>query len=997
MLSPRVAGVRYSEQTQQNNPQYSEALKQPNDNIPYSQFQQAVQGTLNSTQYASQVMGQVAENLANTQLAQGAVQSYNMIGQANRAARRQNSIDSVMNFTSNALTVYEQMERRRAESDAAKKKEVQQQYASNLLLEANDNLLSRADEMLISERGTLGYRSEVVNLLNKYAPYVSPEDLQSVTALLYEPAVRFTRENAAETRETIQQVEEQRRQQVITQNVVQFSGLFTRLASAPNATSMESLSEEFNQRMRDIRGLSPEDQTFVFNALIQGFADHLDEGNTKLASYWSDVIRANDYSQLMMEARNDYIATGNYDQYLLDEANAALSTGAPDAIRAQDPERQRRFAYDLEEMERSRQSAYETAVIDAVEDLEFSKAEVVTVAYMLQSDPSIRPLLDERWGDNPYYQQAIALSDSVTDLRDHRTEWLTEQSKIQLTIQQLNVDNASSLASWLDTGSNMQSLSSLLELQGLSTMLGSEELATLSALQQGQQVDPAQLQQARQAVIDRRSELVPLLQQRAAGIESQIETLEAQLAPYGLTRPEDLETVAAGAAATMESLSQREREARESARTMFTQSNTPNFELPPLLTHQTSAGEVFLPFNPGAPVAAVYENYRDDRGTHIHDGVDIAVPVNTPIIFYTNGVVEQVREGWGGGYGNYVDIRAADGTLHRFAHLNSIGVRAGEPIVAGQQLGLSGNTGRSTGPHLHWMIKEAGAPLYGEEGTVNPYEYAAGLQSQVRNRQPRNGTQYNDVPERALQNGDGSYIQGNQLHHRDGTVEPVSYTISDPYRRNYAATARSDYREPNNASQNYGYEYLARNNADRVALNGVAQRLGIPTQWLADVIAFETGGSFNPAERNHGGAPAVGLIQFYQDRNTPGYKTVGGRRYSLNEIASMSFREQLNLVESYLQESDLGRQYASPYELLIAVWGGAGNLRSFRNNPESVRNLGDGDIRFHQYTRRLGEHAGRQYAPIYDIPPVHTSAVRGCATCTAILSSGSQIFPHEAS
>ena len=53
-------------------------------------------------------------------------------------------------------------------------------------------------------------------------------------------------------------------------------------------------------------------------------------------------------------------------------------------------------------------------------------------------------------------------------------------------------------------------------------------------------------------------------------------------------------------------------------------------------------------------------------------------------------------------YGNYVDIQSADGTIHRYAHANSISVKKGQTVTAGMYIGRAGSTGISTGPHLHY-------------------------------------------------------------------------------------------------------------------------------------------------------------------------------------------------------------------------------------------------------------------------------------------------------
>ena len=101
------------------------------------------------------------------------------------------------------------------------------------------------------------------------------------------------------------------------------------------------------------------------------------------------------------------------------------------------------------------------------------------------------------------------------------------------------------------------------------------------------------------------------------------------------------------------------------------------------------------------------------RWGRMHRGIDVAGPVGTPIVSAAPGVVE--RAGWNsGGYGNLVDIRHPDGSLTRYAHNSRIAVRPGQQVAQGQHIADMGNTGFSTGPHLHFEIHLP------SQGAVNP-------------------------------------------------------------------------------------------------------------------------------------------------------------------------------------------------------------------------------------------------------------------------------------
>lgn len=97
-----------------------------------------------------------------------------------------------------------------------------------------------------------------------------------------------------------------------------------------------------------------------------------------------------------------------------------------------------------------------------------------------------------------------------------------------------------------------------------------------------------------------------------------------------------------------------------------------------------------------------------------HTGMDFGVPVGTTVRSAASGVVTRV--GKQGAYGNTVMVRHKDGTTALYAHLSGSGVRAGQKVKAGQAIARSGNTGRSTGAHLHFEIRTR--DRYGSD--INP-------------------------------------------------------------------------------------------------------------------------------------------------------------------------------------------------------------------------------------------------------------------------------------
>ncbi|MEL6684058.1 MAG: M23 family metallopeptidase [Pseudomonadota bacterium] len=102
------------------------------------------------------------------------------------------------------------------------------------------------------------------------------------------------------------------------------------------------------------------------------------------------------------------------------------------------------------------------------------------------------------------------------------------------------------------------------------------------------------------------------------------------------------------------------------------------------------------------------------RWGRLHAGTDFAAPIGTPIYATADGVVSHA--GWSSGYGRLIKIRHDFGIETRYAHLNSMDVRVGERVSRGERIGAMGNSGRSTGPHLHYEVRVNGNP-------VNPMIY----------------------------------------------------------------------------------------------------------------------------------------------------------------------------------------------------------------------------------------------------------------------------------
>ena len=98
-----------------------------------------------------------------------------------------------------------------------------------------------------------------------------------------------------------------------------------------------------------------------------------------------------------------------------------------------------------------------------------------------------------------------------------------------------------------------------------------------------------------------------------------------------------------------------------------------------------------------------------DRKMKFHGGIDLAVPKGTSIGAAADGIVKFA--GWKGGYGNAVIIQHPDGTETLYGHNEKLLVKEGQTVGEGEPISLSGSTGKSTGPHLHFEMRQNGRAI----------------------------------------------------------------------------------------------------------------------------------------------------------------------------------------------------------------------------------------------------------------------------------------------
>ncbi|MGW5738132.1 MULTISPECIES: M23 family metallopeptidase [Streptomyces] len=105
----------------------------------------------------------------------------------------------------------------------------------------------------------------------------------------------------------------------------------------------------------------------------------------------------------------------------------------------------------------------------------------------------------------------------------------------------------------------------------------------------------------------------------------------------------------------------------------------------------------------GSYVSTGYQTGGAMWSSGSHTGIDFHAASGTSVHAVGSGTV--VEAGWGGAYGNNVVIKMNDGTYTQYGHMSSLGVTVGQAVTPGQQIGLSGSTGNSSGPHLHFEAR----------------------------------------------------------------------------------------------------------------------------------------------------------------------------------------------------------------------------------------------------------------------------------------------------
>lgn len=860
---------------------------------------------------------------------------------------------------------------KKAEAAAAEKE---------FILEANKLAANAPDLINKTDQGGIGYQAQVEALAKRFAGSVDATQLQTQLLRLYSPVQQNQEQSVTALRSEADKIRQSTIEVFVKQQTL---SLDTQLADLElvtdpqeRQTKLNNITKIFTDSLVSSK-LRPEEKLYATNLFLTTLGKSSARSSEVGAQLMNTIREINDTNAFIEQNRNtppEQLASLNM---------ARLAILSPAVKAAYEPildlaKKHQREIEAYKQNDEFRQAVRRNEMqAEQAFQIQSDYADALLVRYLNASGRE-RAQMDAQFANVPSVKAVTTdAAKKYFEDRDKAIRYAQESANLAVAIANVGKGDAKERLGWVQQAFTLPNIS-------LNTSIVTELQQAVQAMQKGLNSGvPAEVQKAQQDVEKYNAIVLQAMKDRAKQVEtlmkdsttpwSQVEALKND--------PQKRQIIEDRYIKTLDNLNA----SRASANQSTYQGTNPNFNMPQLAELQVGDVKLPLPFKAGTQVT-YSGDYGVDRGTHRHAGIDIAVPENTPLIAPIGGIIASAMSD--PAYGNFIDVRTPDGKILRYAHLNSMKVKEGQQVLPGQVLGLTGNTGRSSGPHLHFEVRN---DLYGGyEKTEDPIAWSVkNLSNTNRGLTARRGRNTpNGIPPNAFPLS-GAYLQDGKIVRDDGTVGTPSYTARNPIRNMPLPADKNAY--SSSPDKNYGYQVLAQDASFRKELHRVAQNLKVPTQWLADLMAFETGGTFSTSISNPSGG-ARGLIQFMPE-------TAAELGTSTEALGRMSRTEQMKYVEKYLRiHTEDGKLVSKPEHLLMSVWGGIGNLKKLRNNPESVRNLGDGDIRFYQYAKRLGEHAGRVYESSFmpKVAPVHTRYRSSCTACQALIRSGSGLVPHQA-
>jgi len=378
----------------------------------------------------------------------------------------------------------------------------------------------------------------------------------------------------------------------------------------------------------------------------------------------------------------------------------------------------------------------------------------------------------------------------------------------------------------------------------------------------------------------------------------------------------------------------------------------------------------------------------DGTGQELHNGVDIAAQKGTPVSAIQGGRVLAVKDNIPG-FGRTVLIKTPDGHTEQFSHLGKATVQVGQRVAPGQSVGTVGTSGSGTGPHLHFQVWR-GDPVWGSGKNIRETQHANTFDPERYlnlNRQTQAEPRSNGPP--SNQTMPGGDVAKDQPAPKSQLPIHMQRNVAKPYKRDKAPRQRQYYEAKTDLNSNHGYSALRDDPEFAKKLNHTANQLGIPGQWLADIVAFNTGGSFN-SQTQDVDSPNKGLPQL---TDATAKRVTGESKGMLNR----NRHEQMDVLRKYLEQQPV-RKMKDLDDVFAAMWGGE---KAAQMDKKKRAKLNDGKRTFNQYLKLLGNHVGRRYHTpdergTRNRQRIHREQVEGCQVCNQMLNKNGAVVPHYA-
>jgi murein DD-endopeptidase MepM/ murein hydrolase activator NlpD len=861
----------------------------------------------------------------------------------------------------------------------AQKKSEAAAAEKEFILEANKLAANAPDLINKTDQGGVGYQAQVEKLAARYAGSVDATQLQTQLLRLYSPVQQSQEQSVTALRKEADKIKDSQTEVFVKTQVLNLDTQLADLQLVPDIqerqTKVDNITKVFTDSLVNSK-LSNSEKLYATNAFLTVLGKSSAQGSEVGARLMNTLREINDTNAFIEQNRNmppEQLASLNM---------ARLAILSPSVRAAYEPVLDLAKVHQRQVDEFKQNQELQQAVkrnelqADKAFQLQSGMADALTARY-LNSSGVERAQLDKQFEGVPALEAISNAGKSYLTDQAKKQELAKESAQLATVIANVGKGDAKERLGWVQQAYTLPNIS-------LNTSVVAELQQAVQAMQKGLNSGvPAEVQKAQQDVEKYNRIVLEATQARAKQVDQLLrDTSSPWTKVEELMRdPQKRQVLESAYTNTLQNL----QSSRAAANAAVNQGTNPNFNMPQLAELQVGDVKLPLPFKAGTNVTFTSDR-TPDRDGRPHAGIDIAVEENTPLVAPVGGVIATAT--WEDGYGYFIDVRTPDGKFLRYAHLNAMHVKEGQQIIPGQTIGLTGNTGGSRGPHLHFEVRN---DLYGGyEKTEDPIAWSVkNLNNANRGLTARRGRNTpNVIPPNAVPLS-GAYIQNNQIVRDDGTVGTPSYTARNPIKNMPLPADKNAY--SSSPDKNYGYQELARNPAFRKELYRVAKSLNTPMQWLADAMAFETSGTFASSIDN--GLGYTGLIQFGDEAA----KDVGTSRA---ELARMSNTEQLKYVEKFLKMRSQahGLKYDKPEAIIMGIWGRVVDIENYIKDPQLVKDVGDVNITFSNYVKRLGEHAGRRYETSYEpkVAPVHTQYRGSCTMCQALIRSGSGLLPHQA-